>query len=148
MGVRRALVRADLGGAGKLVNESSRRPAHPGVIIARSSRRPETAWLANRVAGVLRQSSGCSPDRRVVVFVMRRCRGLFYQTAASPPRSSDPIYFVGGGLPCIPAVASYPAYPAYTAYLSRSSPPVRVLSSHPPDFPEFSLIFPKKRKKS
>ena len=42
---------ANWGCAGKLVNGSSRRPAHPGVIIARSSRQPEAAWFTNSISG-------------------------------------------------------------------------------------------------
>ena len=50
--MRRALVRANLKRAGKLVNLSSRRPALFCVIIARSSRRYETERFVNQVAGV------------------------------------------------------------------------------------------------
>ena len=69
-------MRADLGCAGKLVNGSSRRPAHPGVIIARSSRRLQQRSLVT-ASLELAHIVALSRNMREVVFVFPPDGGFF-----------------------------------------------------------------------
>ena len=79
----------------------------------------------------LRQSSGCSPDRRVVVFCYALLSRLILPDCGISSSLQWLYLFCWRRARCIPAVASYSAYPAYPAYLSllQHSSPRAILSA-------------------